>query len=526
VIKVRKWIPLTALCLGAFMLLVDTTIVNVALPDMAVSLPASFASLQWVIDAYALTLAALVLATGSAADLVGHRRVFVLGLIGFGAASLGCALAQDSAALIAARAAQGAGAAAMLATTFPLLNSNYTGRDRGVAYGVWGAVNGAASMAGPVVGGLLTQAASWQWIFFVNLPLCLLALPACRYLRTDTRATDRGNVDLLGTATFTAAAGTLAYGLIQTDSHRETTVAPWAWLAAALVLLGVFVMVELHAQRPLLELRLLRSRTLVGTLISAGALTFAAFGPYLYVAIWTQTVLGMSPLAAGLVAVPLSAAAFTVSIGVGRRLHDSDPRWIISGGLLLIGSGALLNVQLLQVTTTWTGLIPGSVITGIGVGLATPTLAATAMAVVPVSRGGMTAGAVNTMRQLGFAFGIATLGTIFVSRAGSTLSEYGVPYPGTVAEQLSSGQAHLTLQRASGIAHELLDVALNPATIGALRATFLACGLVGLVAGLLAAVLIRTRTVESGHVVLSPTEVSAQSAQLHPTPSLDTAIQP
>src|SRR4051812_45766307 len=167
----RKWLPLLTVCLGTFMLLIDVTIVNVALPDMVRDLKTSFGALQWVVDAYALVLAALVLGAGSIADLVGHRRAYIAGLALFAAASLACGVAPNDNALIAARAVQGIGAAAMFATTFALLNSNSTGRDRGTAYGMWGAVAGASAAVGPILGGLLTEGASWRWIFFVNLPV-------------------------------------------------------------------------------------------------------------------------------------------------------------------------------------------------------------------------------------------------------------------------------------------------------------------------------------------------------------------
>src|SRR4051812_35764973 len=181
----RKWLPLVTVCLGTFMLLIDVTIVNVALPDMAKDLNTSFGSLQWVVDAYALTLAALVLGTGSIADLVGHRRAYVAGLGLFAVSSLVCGISPNSGLLVAARAVQGVGAAAMFATTFALLNSNYRGRDRGMAYGMWGAVSGASAAVGPIIGGLLTEGISWRWIFFVNLPVSVIAIALCVRVLTD-----------------------------------------------------------------------------------------------------------------------------------------------------------------------------------------------------------------------------------------------------------------------------------------------------------------------------------------------------
>src|SRR5580693_589402 len=215
----RKWLPLVAVCAGTFMLLVDVTIVNVALPALAADLKTSFSSLQWVVDAYALTLAALVLGTGSVADRIGHRRVFIAGLVVFAASSLACGLASGAGLLIGARAVQGAGGAAMFATTFPLLNGAYSGRDRGTAYGIWGAVAGASAAVGPVLGGLLTQSLSWRWIFFVNPPVSVVALVASRRSLAADRPAGGTRPDVPGLVTFTLGAAATTYGLIRAAAH-------------------------------------------------------------------------------------------------------------------------------------------------------------------------------------------------------------------------------------------------------------------------------------------------------------------
>src|SRR3954447_17505809 len=246
----RKWLPLITVCLGTFMLLIDVTIVNVALPDMAKDLETSFGSLQWVVDAYALTLAALVLGTGSIADLVGHRRAYIAGLALFAASSLVCGLAGNDGVLVAARAVQGLGAAAMFATTFALLNSNYSGRDRGVAYGMWGAVAGASAAIGPIAGGLLTEGISWRWIFFVNLPVSVLAIALCAVGLQDAHAPMRGRIDVVGIATFTAAAATLTYGLIHANEYGWAKPASWLWLVACPGLLVAFLLTETRAAPP------------------------------------------------------------------------------------------------------------------------------------------------------------------------------------------------------------------------------------------------------------------------------------
>jgi EmrB/QacA subfamily drug resistance transporter len=494
----RKWLPLVTVCLGTFMLLIDVTIVNVALPDMAKDLKTSFGSLQWVVDAYALTLAALVLGTGSIADLVGHRRAYIAGLAVFAVASFACGIAPGSGTLVAARAVQGVGAAAMFATTFALLNSNYTGRDRGTAYGMWGAVAGASAAVGPIIGGLLTEAASWRWIFFVNLPVSVLAIVLCVAVLKDVHAPVRGRVDIVGMVTFTAAAGALTYGLIRANEYGWSPPATWLWLVAAPILLAAFVVVERRTAAPMLDLALLRNRSFVGVLLAGFVLTFAAFASFTYTSIWLQSVLGLSPIQAGLTGLPLSLAAFAVSAGIGRFLHGSRPGPIIGGGMIFIGIGGLVGGLLVHGDASWPALMPGFLLIGIGVGLATPTLSSAAMSAVAIERGGMAAGAVNTARQLGFAFGIAALGSVFATRAEHILSDHGVPAADRAARALAGGQAPVLLRTAPDGARGALDSALHAASVGGVQWTFLISGIAGVLAGLAVLVLIRPRPAAAG----------------------------
>jgi EmrB/QacA subfamily drug resistance transporter len=495
----RKWLPLITVCLGTFMLLIDVTIVNVALPDMAGDLKTSFGALQWVVDAYALTLAALVLGTGSIADLIGHRRAYVAGLALFAVSSLVCGLAPNSGALVAARAVQGVGAAAMFATTFALLNSNYTGRERGTAYGMWGAVAGASAAIGPIAGGVLTEEISWRWIFFVNLPVSVIAIALCITVLQDVHAPVRSRVDVPGMATFTLAAAAATYGLIRANEHGWSSPGSWGMLVASAVLLAVFVLAERRSDHAMLDLGLLRNRSFVGILLAGLMLTFAAFSAFTYTSIWLQSVLGLSPIEAGLTGLPLSIAAFVVSAAIGRFLHGSRPGPIIGGGLLFIGGGGVLGAILVHGSATWPALIPGFLVAGIGVGLATPTLGSAAMSAVPVQRGGMAAGAVNTTRQLGFAFGIAALGSVFATRAQGVLGDHSVPNPSGVAQALAGGQARFILQAAPASVRPALDDALHSAAVSGVQLAFLVSGIVGIVAGFAVLVLVRpSRDVPAG----------------------------
>jgi EmrB/QacA subfamily drug resistance transporter len=493
-VPMRKWLPLVAICLGTFMLLIDVTIVNVALPSMAASLHTSFSSLQWVIDGYALALAALLLGIGSVADLVGLRQSYIVGLLLFAGSSLVCGLAPNADLLIGARVVQGVGGAAMFATTGALISASYDGRDRGVAYGWWGAVSGAAAAVGPIIGGGLVEGLSWRWIFFVNLPLCAIAVVmTLRFLRADQPGSGR-RPDVSGTLAFTAAAGCLTYALIRANEHGWATTATYVLMAAAAVALAGFLVVESRSDHAMLDLELFGNRSFVGTIVAALLINFAAFAALTYSSIWLQTVIGLSPLQAGLTGLPLAATAFVVSGGIGRFVHGK-PGPAISLGMFLVGIGSLLVTVFVHNGSSWPALVPGLVVIGFGVGLGMPVLTSSAMAAVTPQRFGMAAGAVNTARQLGYAIGIAVLGSVFSHRA--LVSLHSDPDAPRLARGLAGGQAPALLGRA-GSGRVALDTALHHASISGIDGAFLVAGIGGVVAGLLAFVLIRPSAPAAG----------------------------
>ncbi|MFE3108742.1 MFS transporter [Kitasatospora indigofera] len=483
----RKWLPLTAVCLGAFMLLVDVTIVTVALPDMATSLHTTFADLQWVMDVYALALAALLLGAGSLADLIGRRKVYLAGLGLFALASLACGLATGPAMLITFRGLQGVGGAAMFATTMALLSGAYQGKDRGIAFGVWGAVNGAAAAAGPVLGGLLTEHLDWRWIFYVNLPVSVLAVLVTLRVVKESRNPHAGGVDLPGMVTFTLFAGALTYALIRVGDNGWTSTTTLGLFALSALSLLAFVVVELRSSRPMLDLALFRSPAFVGIMTGGLLLSVAAFSYLVYSSLWLQTVRGMGPVTAGLAMLPMSVVAFVAAAIAGKKLHGAPPRLTVGGGLLLIGVGALLQT-VIGADSTWVALAAGLAVTGAGVGLATPAMAAAAMAAVPPARAGMAGGALNTARQLGNALGIAVLGAVF--QAGlldSIRSAHAVPDPQGTADALTGGGAAGVIARAPQSAH-----LVHAAFADGLRDTFLVSGVLGLLGGVAVLLLVRT----------------------------------
>ncbi|WP_344502363.1 MFS transporter [Dactylosporangium maewongense] len=412
----RKWSPLLAVCIGTFMLLVDVTIVTVALPAVAGDLHASLDGLQWVLDGYALALAALLLGAGALADRHGRRRMYLAGTVVFAAASLLCAVANSAGLLIAARFLQGAGGAAMFATTVALLSVTYSGKDRGVAFGVWGAVNGAAAAAGPIVGGLLTEHLGWRWIFLVNLPVSLLAVWFTVRGVTESKGRPGTRFDLPGTIAFTVSAAAVTFALIRGGEAGWTapsTSAAFGISAAALV---AFVLIERATEQPMLDLRLFRSASF-GTLMVAAVLVQAAAFAYLpFVTVWLQEFLHKGPVDAGLLgALPMSIASFVVAALGGRLLQRIAPRWTVGIGLLLIAAGDLLQARL-TASSPATALIPGLVVAGVGVAAVLPVLSSAALSAAPPERSGMASGAVNTFRQLGFALGVAVFGAVFSHR--------------------------------------------------------------------------------------------------------------
>jgi EmrB/QacA subfamily drug resistance transporter len=474
----RKWWPLVAVCAGACMLLVDVTIVNVALPDMARQLHTTFSDLQWVIDLYALVLGALVLTVGSVADRFGRRRLYLIGLVLFAAASLTCGLAPNVGLLIAARGVQGVGAAAMFATTMALISNTYTGRDRGMAFGIWGAVNGAASAVGPIIGGLLTANFGWRWIFLVNLPVSVVAVALTLRVVSESRDPHPRRIDLPGMVTFTVAAAALTYALIRGEWASAETI---ALIAVAVVAGAAFVLTERRTAVPMLDLRLLRNPVFTAMLLAGALLSAAAWAAMAYQSLWLQSVLGLSAIKAGLVFLPCAGAAFLVSGQVGRFLHRTSPRWMVGTGLFVIAAGALAQAVLRE-NSSWPVVIPGLVLVGVGAGLAMASLTSTAMSAVPWQQAGMAGGALSAFRQLGYAFGIAVLGEVFRSGlshgAGSGLSA-----------ALSGGQAQALLARTP-----VLAPTVHRAFADGLDLAYVVAAGFGLVAAVAVFVLVRPKS--------------------------------
>ena len=442
-----KWWTLVAVCVATFMLLLDVTIVNVALPYIERDLHAGFADLQWVIDAYALTLAALLLTAGSIADGIGRRRVFILGLGIFTVASALCGLAGSPLVLNLARALQGIGGSFMFATSLALLASAYQGRDRGTALGIWGATTGAAVAVGPLVGGVLVQWIGWQAIFFVNIPIGIGAVALTLARVAESRDPGHARVDWPGTLTFSGALFALVYGLIRGNAEQWSSPIV-ACLAGSVVLLVAFVVVERGAEHPMLDLTLFRKPAFVGASTAALVLSAAMFAMFLYLTLYVQNILGYSALESGLRFMPVTLLSFLAAPVSGKLAERLGVRWFLAGGLGLVGLGLVL-MHGVAVGDDWTTLLPGFIVAGVGIGMVNPALATAAIGVVEPRRAGMASGINSTFRQVGIATGIAAWGALFQHKVEAVFKHgaaaaglHGGPRAaGTVADFVSFGLA-------------------------------------------------------------------------------------
>jgi EmrB/QacA subfamily drug resistance transporter len=465
----RKWWALLTVCLGMVMLLVDITIVNVALPSIAADLDASFSDLQWTIDAYALSLAAFMLVAGSLGDLLGHRRIFGLGLTVFTISSLLCGLAPDALFLILSRSAQGVGGAAMFAASLALLASEFRGRERGVALGIWGATGGASVAVGPLIGGAITSGVSWRWVFFVNVPIGALTLA---FLVARVAETRRRHVapDWAGAATFAGGLFAVVFGLIRGNPDGWTSAKVLGSLAAGGVLLALFLAIELLRQEPMLELGLFRNRTFLGASLAAVALSASLYSVLLYITLYLQDILGYSALQAGLRFLPLTLLVLLAAPIAGRLTAHVPLRFLLGVGLTLVGAGLALMTRV-EASSEWTVLLAGFIVAGSGSGFTNPPRASAAIGSVPDEKAGVGSGVNNTALQVGLAAGIAAFGAIFQSRVHAVLGQQlqqTVPQLGErshgVVEQATTGNAAAALQS--------LPPALRAPVADALRVAF------------------------------------------------------
>ena len=510
----RKWWTLTAVLVGVFMLLLDVTIVNVALPNIQRDLGSSFSDLQWVIDAYALTLASTLLVSGSVADLVGRRRVFVIGLVVFSLASLGCGLVDTPLHLNLFRGVQGIGGGMMFATSLALIAQAFQGRERGIAFGAFGAVTGASVAIGPVLGGVLTDAFGWQAVFLVNIPVGVMAVAMTLAKVVESRDPNPAGIDFPGAVALTGSLFLLIFALVRGNSEGWGSTQIVSFLIGSAVLLAIFIAVETRRENPLFDLSLMRKPAFLGASLAAFCLSASMFAMFLYLTLYLQGVLDYSPLEAGLRFLPVSLLSFLVGPIAGRLSERMPVRTLMGGGLALVGLGLIL-MHGVTASDDWTTLLAGFLVAGVGIGLVNPPLASTAIGVVEQRRSGMASGINSTFRQIGLATGIAALGAIFQHRVDATVADAlaGTPAAGR-AGQFSEAIAAGAGDRAAAGAPpamrgQLTDLA-HHAFISGMNTLLIVTAAVAVVGAIGSAVLVRQRDfVVHGAPAADPPKVAA-----------------
>jgi EmrB/QacA subfamily drug resistance transporter len=466
-----KWWTLLVACVATFMLLLDVTVVNVALPDIRHELGGTFTDMQWVVDAYALGLATVLLASGSLGDLLGRRLIFAAGIALFSVASFSCGLAGSPAALNVSRAVQGIGAAMMFATSLALIAQEFAPQERGTALGLWGATTGFAVAVGPVLGGVITQSFGWEWIFFVNVPVGVFAIAATLLRVPEGERDTSARIDWGGLVTFSGALCLLVLALIRGNDEGWGSALIVSLLVASAALMAAFVAIELRGRAPMLDLRLFRIPAFTGAQITAFVLHAAMFSMFLYIVIYVQSVLGYSPLEAGVRFLPISLLSFVVAPFAGKLAERFPVRLFLGAGLFLVGLGLLL-MSGIDANDDWTTLLPGFIVSGIGIGCVNPPLATAAIGVVEPRRSGAASGINSTFRQVGIATGIAALGALFQAKV---TDEIGAGVGKAVSSgSLPPGAGHDIARQAfiDGL-NEILVVAAIVAFVGAVLAVAL-----------------------------------------------------
>ena len=417
----RKWWTLGALSFALFMIMLDNTIVNVALPAIKSDLGIGTSELEWVVTAYALTFAVLLLTGGKLGDLYGRRLIFTIGLIVFTGSSLACGLSSSATELIGARAVQGVGSALMMPATLSIITATFAARERGMAIGVWAGVSAMALAIGPLLGGVITEHISWNWIFFVNVPIGILGVVASIVVVPESKDTSHEQrLDLPGLLSSGIGLLALVYALIEAHKYGWTSARILSLFVIAALALAAFVFVELRQRVPLLDLNLFRNGTFTGANIVAILVTLAMFGIFVFFPIYMQTFLGWSPIQAGAALLPWTILIVIFAPIAGKLSDRVGSRWLMAAGMSTVGL-CCLWLSTVTLNSSFWHLLPGFVLGGLGMSFVMTPMSAAVMGAAPVEKAGVASGVLNTFRQVGVALGIAITGAIITNREAAAL---------------------------------------------------------------------------------------------------------
>jgi EmrB/QacA subfamily drug resistance transporter len=432
----RKWLTLVAVAFGLFMIMLDNTIVNVALPSIQRDLHIGISELEWVFNGYALTFGVLMLTGGKLADLLGRRFIFIVGLTIFAAASLACGLATSGGMLIGARVVQGVGSALMNPATLSIITATFPPRQRGMAIGIWAGVAAMALAIGPLAGGLITEHIGWNWIFFINVPVGVIAILFTRLVVSESRDTSaEQRLDLPGLLSSGIALFALTYALIEANNYGWTSARILGLFGVAAVGFAAFIVLEAWQRNPMLDLNLFRNSTFAGANTVMLLVGLAMFGVFFYNSLFIQNVLGYSAVQTGATFLPMTVLIILVAPLAGKYSDRVGSRWLMGFGMVLLAASLFIFSRLDASSTFW-DILPGLLVGGFGMAFVmTPTTAA-AMGSVPVDKAGVGSAVLNSGRQIGGSLGIAVMGAIVLSEV------HGIPGSPEATQGFITGYQH------------------------------------------------------------------------------------
>jgi EmrB/QacA subfamily drug resistance transporter len=443
----RKWWTLGAMCFALFMIMLDNTIVNVALPSIQKDLGASISGLEWTINGYTLSFAVLLATGGRLGDIFGRRLMFLIGVVVFALSSATAGFAPDETALVLSRVVQGVGAALMMPGTLSIITDAFPAHERGKAMGTWAGVSALALAVGPVLGGFLTEHVSWRAIFYVNIPVAIGAVVATLFAVRESRDTSVGReVDYAGVAVLTVGLTALILALVEGNSWGWGSTEVIALLAGAALALPLFVYVENRVKAPMVQFDLLSDRNFLGAVCVAMIISFGMLGVFFFLALYMQDTLGYSPLEAGVRFLPSTLMIVGVAPVAGRLSDRFGPRWLIAGGLVIVAA-SLFSFSRIAVDSTYLDLLPGFMLLGIGIAMTMSPMTSAAMNAVPVQKAGIASGVLSMFRMVGGSLGVAVTGAIFQglvsSKLDSLLGGSGVTEAQrqSISDQLGGGGA-------------------------------------------------------------------------------------